>query len=91
MQIGGVEIEVGELDVIQRPGAEGAVMQVVWLFEETDEGDTILSVEESGFSSSDESVVRQVIDSTCGFNQVVVAAKALIEHGVAVNVVNDHA
>lgn len=72
-------------------GLDGNYTQVVWLFEEIDGGDTILTIEESGFSGNSEAIVEQVVDSTCGFNQVIVAAKALIEHGVAINVVADHA
>ena len=36
-------------------------------------------------------IVAQVVDSTCGFNQVIIAAKALVEHGIELNVVADHA
>ena len=72
-------------------GPDGNFTQVVWSFEETDDGETILTIEETGFSGSVEEVVQRVLDSTCGFNQVIVAAKALIELGVAVNVVTDHA
>lgn len=64
--------------------------QVTWLC--TEDGDsTLLSIEEIGFKGDDESVALAVLDSTGGFNQVIVAAKAFIEHGVAINVVNDHA
>ena len=59
--------------------------------EETEEGDTILTIEESGFAGSQEAIVERALDSTGGFNQVIIAAKALIEHGVAVNVVAAHA
>lgn len=69
----------------------GGRTQVKWSLEETDEGDTILTIEESGFTGSREEVVERVLDSTGGFNQVIIAAKALIEHGVELNVVADHA
>ena len=85
--------EVCEPDkiVIEWEGLDGNRTQVMWLFDETDDGDTILTIEESGFVGSNEEIVERVVDSTCGFNQVIVAAKALVEHGVAVNVVADHA
>ena len=38
-----------------------------------------------------DSILERVLDSTGGFNQVIIAAKALIEHGVELNVVADHA
>ena len=69
----------------------GEYTQVTWTFEETEDGHTILGIEESGFTGSSESIVDRVINSTGGFNQVIIAAKALIEHGVELNVVADHA
>jgi uncharacterized protein YndB with AHSA1/START domain len=69
----------------------GAYTQVTWSIEETEEGDTILTIEESGFTGSRDAIVERALDSTGGFNQVIVAAKALIEHGIELNVVADHA
>lgn len=68
----------------------GERTQVRWSMEEGQDGDTILSIEETGFSGSGPITVARVIDSNGGFNQVIVAAKAFIEHGVEVNVVADH-
>ncbi len=51
---------------------------------------TQISIVERGFSGSREEIVLQALDSTCGFNQVVVAAKALLEHNIKINVVRDH-
>lgn len=65
--------------------------QVTWTLEETESGDTILTIEESGFRGGDDAIVEQAIDSTGGFNQVIIAAKVLIEHGVELNVVADRA
>lgn len=76
---------------IEWPGPGGNFRQVVWRFEGTSDGDTILSIEESGFSGRKDAIVEQVMDSTGGFNQVIVAAKALVEHGIEINVVTDHA
>ena len=71
-------------------GPDGKLTTVEWTFEATGEGHTVLSIVESGFAGEDDEVAARVVDSTAGFNQVVVAAKALIEHGVAINVVDDH-
>ncbi|MCG8606173.1 SRPBCC domain-containing protein [bacterium] len=65
--------------------------QVTWSFEKTEYGDTVLTIEESGFTGSRDAILERALDSTGGFNQVIVAAKALIEHGVELNVVADHA
>lgn len=76
--------------VIEWPGDNGRLRQVTWLFEELDGGGTSLSIEETGFTGSDGQIVEGVLDSTRGFNQVIIAAKAFVEHGVRVNVVADH-
>jgi uncharacterized protein YndB with AHSA1/START domain len=76
--------------VIEWLAHDGNPTEVTWTFEETDEGDTILTIEESGFVGSDDAIVEQALDSAGGFNQVIIAAKALIEHGIEINVVADH-
>ena len=85
------ELREAERIVIDWQGPDGNYTQVVWEFEAVDDGDTILTIEETGFTGDSEAIVAQVVDSTCGFNQVIVAAKAFIEHGVELNVVKDHA
>lgn len=89
------EVRVLELD---RPNKlviewenECGLARVKWLFEETDDADTILTIEESGYTGSDDAIVARALDSTGGFNQVIVAAKALVEHGVGMNLVDDRA
>jgi|APSaa5957512535_1039671.scaffolds.fasta_scaffold79886_2 uncharacterized protein YndB with AHSA1/START domain len=89
------EADVKELDfpnklVFEWAGPDGHTTQVTWICEET-AGSTVLSIEESGFSGSSENIITRAIDSKGGFNQVIVAAKAYIEHGISVNVVADHA
>lgn len=68
----------------------GEYTQVTQSTEETKEGETILTIEETGFTGSSDTIVKRALDSTGGFNQVIIAAKALIEHGVELNVVADH-
>ena len=77
--------------VIEWMGQDGNPAQVTWTFEETEEGDTILTIEESGYAGSSDAIVERALDSTGGFNQVIIAAKALVEHGIELNVVADHA
>jgi hypothetical protein len=43
-----------------------------------------------GFAGRDRQAVNRVLDSSRGFNQVIIAAKALFEHGVEMHVVADH-
>ena len=71
-------------------GLDGNPTQVRWSFEKTDQGDTILTIEESGYSGSSNAIVERALDSTGGFNQVIIAAKALVEYGIELNVVSDH-
>ena len=61
-----------------------------WLFEHAP-ATTLLQVQERGFAGTRDQIVTQALDSTCGFNQVVVAAKALLEHDAVINIVADHA
>ena len=63
---------------------------VKWTLAEQGPDVTRLVIEESGFSGSHEDIVSQALDSTSGFNQVVVALKALLEHHATINVVADH-
>ncbi len=88
------DVRVVELDrpgkIVIEWGNAGANTQVTWLFDETEGGDTILTIEETGFTGSSDAIVERALDSTGGFNQVIIAAKAFIEHGVALNVVADH-
>ena len=76
---------------IEWGGPDEVATQVMFSFDETDGGDTILTVEETGFGGSAENAMNRALDSTGGFNQVIVAAKAFIEHDIAINVVADHA
>jgi uncharacterized protein YndB with AHSA1/START domain len=85
------EIHEPDKIVIEWVGLDELRTTVSWSFEETEEGDTILTIEESGFSGNSEAVIERALDSTCGFNQVIIAAKALVEHGIELNVVADHA
>lgn len=64
--------------------------QVLWQLQETADGNTNLCIEESGFKGSDDQILSRALDSTGGFNQVIIALKALVEHDVTINVVEDH-
>ena len=72
-------------------GHQDEFTTVSWILEEKGNNLTLLKIEESGFSGSEKEIIERVLDSTAGFNQVLLAAKALVEHGVSINVVQDHA
>jgi uncharacterized protein (TIGR02246 family) len=64
---------------------------VEWSFEPRDGGTTtFVRIVSSGFAGDDAQVVRDAIDQMGGFAQVLAAAKAWLEHGVALNLVADH-
>ncbi|KAA3618202.1 MAG: polyketide cyclase [Calditrichaeota bacterium] len=62
---------------------------VEWLFTPKDDGSTFVSISASGFTGTDDEKVAQALDSTEGFNLVISACKALLEHGIQLNLVAD--
>ena len=85
-----IEVTEPERIVIEWPDYDGTMNRVTWTMQETNTGDTILTITESGFRGSQTEITARALSSTGGFNQVILAAKALIEHDVAINVVADH-
>lgn len=71
-------------------GEEGAFTDVEWTFEAKGDNATVIRVCESGFPGGQIEAFKAALDSTGGFNQVITAAKALLEYGVRMNVVEDH-
>jgi uncharacterized protein YndB with AHSA1/START domain len=64
--------------------------QVEWRFEPRGDDSTFVTVRNWGFRGDPEAQVAQALDSTGGFNLVLAAAKAWLEHGIELNVVLDH-
>ena len=62
---------------------------VEWQFTSQDDDKTFVSIVASGFTGSDDEKVEQALDSTEGFNLVISACKALLEHGIQLNLVTD--
>ena len=89
-----IEVRVIQLEQPERIhiewGEDGHYTQVLWQIEKTANGNAKLSIEESGFTGTDDEIVQQALDSTGGFNQVIVALKAILEHDASINVVADH-
>ncbi len=65
--------------------------QVEWSFTSRGENETFVSVVNSGFQGDGDAVVAQALDSTGGFNMMLCALKALLEHDIELNVVADKA
>ena len=67
----------------------GFPTDITWVFSARRDGTTFVSVTNSGFQGSIAEVARLVADATEGFAFVLAGAKALLEHGVELNLVRD--
>jgi uncharacterized protein YndB with AHSA1/START domain len=63
--------------------------RVEWTF--TDRGDdtTYVTIEDSGFAGEPDELVEQAVNATEGFAYTLAGAKALLEHGIQLNLVPD--
>ena len=69
--------------------AYGTPTTVEWIFTPRADGTTFVSITNAGFTGDADSVTGQVVSSTEGFTLVLAGAKALLEHGVRLNLVAD--
>jgi uncharacterized protein YndB with AHSA1/START domain len=69
--------------------AYGSPSQVEWLFTDRGDATTFVSITDSGFAGSGDQVVEYAKSSTEGFSLVLAGAKALLEHGIQLNLVAD--
>jgi uncharacterized protein YndB with AHSA1/START domain len=74
--------------VIEWPGYSGPTT-VEWRFAALNDGHTFVSVTETGFTGTGDQLVKYVADSTQGFTIMLAGMKALLEHGVRLNLVGD--
>lgn len=88
----GTEVTVLELEPDQRLLIEWdePPTRVEWVFTPLPDDTTFVSITNSGFTGTDEEVVRQALDAMGGFSFVLAALKALLEHGIELNLVADH-
>ncbi|WP_368186988.1 SRPBCC domain-containing protein [Aestuariibius sp. HNIBRBA575] len=84
-----VKSAIAPREIIIDWGDEDQFTQVVWTFEGVDDG-TVMTITESGFAGPGAEINAAALASTGGFNQVAIAAKALLEHRAAINIVQDH-
>ncbi|MFW6074498.1 MAG: SRPBCC family protein [Chloroflexota bacterium] len=81
------EIEPGQRIVIE--WSDGDPSTVEWQFTPLAEDRTFVNITHSGFSGDGDELVVQALDSTGGFTLVLAGLKALLEHGVELNLVGD--
>jgi len=81
-------IDPNERIVMQWPGPSGD-NTVTWTFTPYEGNATFVAITETGFEGSGHDLVQQIADSTQGFTLVLAGAKALLEHGIRLNLVPD--
>jgi uncharacterized protein YndB with AHSA1/START domain len=74
--------------LIEWPGYSGPTT-VEWRFAGQDDGTTFVSVTETGFTGTGDELVKYVADSTQGFTLMLAGLKALLEHGIQLNLTAD--
>jgi uncharacterized protein YndB with AHSA1/START domain len=74
--------------LIEWPGQRGQTM-VEWIFTARPDGTTFVDVTNKGFQGDEDQTVQEALDSTGGFTWVLAGAKAYLEHGVQLNLVQD--
>ncbi len=70
-------------------GADGKFTTVEFMFQPRQEDRTRMQVVNTGFKGDAEAIIAQALDSTGGFSLVLAAAKAWLEYGVELRVVED--
>lgn len=62
---------------------------VEWIFTPQADDTTFVSVTNSGFAGDGDEIVKNALDSTGGFTMMLCGLKALLEHGIILNLVGD--
>jgi uncharacterized protein YndB with AHSA1/START domain len=82
------EIEQDRRILIEWP-ADDTATTVEWLFTPRPDGTTFVQITNTGFRGNGDEVCRQACDATQGFSLVLAGLKALLEHGITLNLVPD--
>jgi uncharacterized protein YndB with AHSA1/START domain len=80
-------IEPNRRIVIEWPGYSGPT-EVEWIFTPIKDG-AFVNVTETGFTGDGDQLVKYVANSTQGFTLMLAGLKALLEHGVQLNLTAD--
>jgi uncharacterized protein YndB with AHSA1/START domain len=81
-------IEPNRRILVEWPGYSGPTL-VEWTFTAYTDATTFVTVTESGFTGTGDELVKFVADSTQGFSLMLAGLKALLEHDVRLNLVQD--
>ena len=82
------EVVVTALDTNRRIAIEWPT-PVEWTFVPKGDDLTFVSITAYGFTGTDDEKVAQALDSTEGFNLVIAACKAFLEHGIDLKLIAD--
>jgi len=85
------DVDVKEIEVNKRILIDFGGTTVEWIFSPRAENETFVTVANTGFQGDGDEIVKQAIDSTEGFTIVLCGLKALLEHGIVLNLVRDKA
>jgi uncharacterized protein YndB with AHSA1/START domain len=89
----GAEVEVKAVERDRRILVEwsgyGYPTEIEWRFTARPDGTTFVEIRNSGFRGAPHEAARMAVDATEGFTFVLAGAKALLEHGVLLNLVRD--
>ena len=89
----GSEVEVKAVEPNRRIliewRSEGGATTVEWTFTSRAPDQTFVVITESGFAGDGDAVAARAINSTAGFNIVLCGLKALLEHGLELNLIPD--
>ncbi len=83
------DVEPNERILIAWGSADETPMTVEWVFTPLGDDMTFVNVTNWGFTGNGDEIARQAIDAMGGFTLVLVGAKALLEHGIELNLVPD--
>ena len=69
--------------------ANDKISVVEWIFTSRNDNTTFVSITNSGFSDDENIAIKEAIGSTEGFTFVLAGLKALLEHNILLNLVQD--
>ncbi len=70
-------------------GNNQQISTVEWTFKDLGDKGTYVSIVNSGFQGNSNELIEKISDSTKGFTFVLAGLKALLEHGIRLNLVAD--
>jgi uncharacterized protein YndB with AHSA1/START domain len=92
-QSGDVDVDVVEENkriVLRWPAYDGKGQTTVeWTFTPRPDNTTFVSVTNTGFTGDQDAIAKQAIEATGGFTLVLAGMKALLEHGIELNLIAD--